>query len=138
MPQHYTKFNDRWFKEVDSNWHKLKLWCSKGDSDTTAYWFVCFKSIQCVNSGLPQLLQHAQKCQTHIKLAKTACSDIQPRIKIESAQCSLTSQRVNSVGSSVKSCIISLSNMRTTPTRLKLFRQQRQQNPTIVSGQVTG
>ena len=39
MPQHYTKFNDRWLEEVDSNGHKLKLWCGKGDSDTKAYCF---------------------------------------------------------------------------------------------------
>lgn len=121
MPDRYTKFNGRWLEEIDSNGHKLKLWCRKGDSDTKAYCFVCCKSIQCGNSGLPQLLQHAKKCQTHIKLAKTVCSDSQSRITFGNGQCSKTSQSVNTVGSVVKSCNISLSNTKEDTSKAEVI-----------------
>ena len=82
----------------------------------------------------------SQKCQIHLKLAKTACSDNQSRITFGTSQCSETSQRVNTVGSAVKSCSISLSNTKedTTCTKLKLSGQQRQQHLTLVSGRVMG
>ena len=80
MPKHETKFNDRWLDEIDGNGHKLRLWCSKGKTDTTVYCFVCKKTIQCENAGFAQVLQHSEKSKTHIRLAKIACSDSQTKI----------------------------------------------------------
>jgi len=80
MPKHQTKFNDRWLDEIDGNGHKLRLWCSKGKTDTTAYCFVCKKTIQCGNAGFAQVLQHSEKSKTHIRLANIACSDSQTKI----------------------------------------------------------
>ena len=86
MPKHQTKFNERWLDEADANGHKLRLWCSRGKTDTTAHCFVCKKTIQCGNAGLAQVLQHAEKSQTHIKLAKIACSDGQSKIAFNTIQ----------------------------------------------------
>lgn len=80
MPKHHTKFNDRWLDEIDGNGQKLRLWCSKGKTDTTAYCFVCKKTIQCGNAGFAQVLQHSEKSKTHIRLANIACSDSQTKI----------------------------------------------------------
>ncbi|PFX13024.1 hypothetical protein AWC38_SpisGene22936 [Stylophora pistillata] len=80
MPKHQTKFNDRWLDEIDGNGHKLRLWCSKGKTDTTAYCFLCKKTIQCGNAGFAQVLQHSEKSKTHIRLANIACSDSQTKI----------------------------------------------------------
>ena len=86
MPKHQTKFNDRWLDEADANGHKLRLWCSRGKTDTTAHCFVCKKTIQCGNAGLAQVLQHAEKSHIHIKLAKIACSDGQSKIAFKTIQ----------------------------------------------------
>ena len=80
MPKHQTKFNDRWLDEGDANGHKLRLWCSRGKTDTMAHCFVCKKTIHCGNAALAQVLQPAEKSQTHIKLTKIACSDGQSKI----------------------------------------------------------
>ena len=86
MPKHQTKFNDRWLDEADANGHKLRLWCSRGKTDTTAHCFVCKKTIQCGNAGLAQVLQHAEKSHIHIKLAKIAYSDGQSKIAFKTIQ----------------------------------------------------
>ena len=80
MPKRETKFNDRWLDETDGNGHKLRLWCSTEKSDTTAYCFVCKKTIQCGNAGYTQVLQHS------VYLAKIACSDSQTKIAFKTIQ----------------------------------------------------
>ena len=47
---------------------------------------MCKKTIQCGNAGLAQVLQHAKKSQTHIKLVKIACSDGQSKIAFKTIQ----------------------------------------------------
>ena len=86
MPKRETKFNDRWLDETDGNGHKLRSWCSKGKSDTTAFCFLCKKTIQCGNAGFAQVLQHSEKSSTHIRLAKIACSDSQTKIAFKIIQ----------------------------------------------------
>ena len=58
----------------------------QNQTDTTAHCFVCKKTIQCGNAGLAQVLQHAEKSQTHIKLAKIAYSDGQSKIAFKTIQ----------------------------------------------------
>ena len=82
---------------------------------------MCCKSTHCGNSGLLQLLQHAQRWQTHIKLVKIVCSDSQSRVKLGGAQCSLAKQSVNTVGAAGKSCCISLSNMKENTTKAEVI-----------------
>ena len=47
---------------------------------------MCKKTIQCGNAGFAQVLQHAEKSQTHIKLVKIACSDGQSKISFKTIQ----------------------------------------------------
>ena len=56
IPKREAKFNDRWLEETDGNGHKLRSWCSKGKTDTTAFCFLCKKTIQCGNVGFAQVL----------------------------------------------------------------------------------
>ena len=77
------QFNDRWLDETDGNGHKLRSWCSKGKSDTTAF---CF----CGNAGLCLVPQHSEKSNTHIRLGKIACSDSQTKIAFKTIENSLS------------------------------------------------
>ena len=44
------------------------------------------KTIQCGNAGSAQVLQHSEKINTHIGLAKIVCSDSQTKIALETIQ----------------------------------------------------
>ena len=116
MPKRETKFNDGWLDQTDGNGHKLRLWCSKGKSDTPAYCFVCKKTIPCGNARFAQLLQHSGKSNTHIRLAKIACSDSQTKIASKTIQ---NSSSIESQGTSEVSETIPVPERNICVTRHK-------------------
>ena len=120
MPKRNTKFSEGWLDETDANDHKLKLWCCKGENDFSAYCFVCHKSIQCSNSGLLQVLQHAES-QTHIKKASVVCSENQSKIKLVSTQKSSAAHQSSDESSVAPPASISLTNRKDDSTKAEII-----------------
>ena len=60
MPGGRTKFNPSWLSKLDNSGHSLDEWCKHDSANSfSAYCFVCFKSISCSNTGVKQLVDHA-------------------------------------------------------------------------------
>ena len=65
MPGGTTKFNSAWLSKLANSRHSLAEWCEPDSSNCySAYCLVCFKSISCLNTGVTQLIGHADG-QTH-------------------------------------------------------------------------
>lgn len=59
MPGGKTKFNPAWLDKLDNSGCSLSKWCKQDSNCYSAYCFVCCKSISCSNTGLAQLIGHA-------------------------------------------------------------------------------
>ena len=60
MPSGKTKFNSAWLSKLDNSGYSLAEWCKPDSSNCySAYCLVCFKSISCSNTGVTQLIGHA-------------------------------------------------------------------------------
>ncbi len=60
MPKHQTKFCEQWLDQNDGNRHIVRWWCKADAKDVNAgYCKLYFKTINCGNRGVQQLLQHA-------------------------------------------------------------------------------
>lgn len=60
MPKHQTKFCPQWLDQTDGNGHIVRCWAKADAKDVHAgYCFLCFKTVNCGNRGVQQLLNHA-------------------------------------------------------------------------------
>ena len=97
-----TKFQEAWLLKADSSGILLKEWC-KADSRSPhkAYCIICCKSIQCDNSGIKQLLHHANgkkhsdiakarfgKNQSHLSKCQNDLSSEEPSSASTTRECS--------------------------------------------------
>ena len=64
-----TKFQQSWQNKTDKAGIQVKQWCCADKSSPYyAYCTLCCKSIQCSNTGLKQILNHAES-KKHSDLA---------------------------------------------------------------------
>lgn len=74
MPNGKTQFNPAWLDKLDNNGHCLSEWCKMDTGNCFAvFCFVCSKSISCSNSGLAQLVGHADSMKH--RQAMKVCKD---------------------------------------------------------------
>lgn len=70
MPRNETKFNKKWLLQTDTNGLEIHKWCKNDPaSSSKAFCFVCSKSFSVSNSGIKQVLTHANG-QKHKELIK--------------------------------------------------------------------
>lgn len=79
MPHGDTKFKSSWLTEKDGNGHKIGDWLQEVKNDQyVAKCIVCTSTFKCSNSGLKQVLQHAEG-QKHKDKARARFSATQQR-----------------------------------------------------------
>jgi hypothetical protein len=78
MPKHKTKFSSQWLDQKDGNGHIVRWWCKADAKEVNAgYCNLCFKTFNCGNRGLQQVLQHA----TGDKHKQIACVRFSQEVK---------------------------------------------------------
>ena len=94
MPGGKTHFNASWLNKIDKNGQKLNQWCRKdSSSNLNGFCFICDKSISCSNTGVGQLMNHAdgQKHKDNMKL-RNSCSQKKFFVEKQSSVVASTSQ----------------------------------------------